>query len=304
MSKNKEKPEKKKKDKHNDEPENGPELAPGQESHKNEAEAKPAQGEKPRMKREFYENELAKLNVELVKLQEWIKAQRLRVVVIFEGRDAAGKGGTIKTITAPLNPRIARVVALGIPTEREKSQWYFQRYVQYLPAAGEMVLFDRSWYNRAGVDRVMGFCTDDEYREFLRSCPEFERMLVRSGIILIKYWFSVSDDEQERRFQARMEDPTKRWKLSPMDMQSRTKWVEYSMAKDAMFASTDIKQAPWTVVPSDDKRHARLNVIRHLLGQVPYQDLTPEEITLPPRQADGGYVRPPITDQTFVPDVY
>ena len=306
MAKNKEKPEKekKKKDKSSVDPEERVELAPGQESGLDEAKAKSLPGQKPRIKREFYEEEIAKLNVELVKLQEWIKAQRLRVVIIFEGRDAAGKGGTIKTITAPLNPRIARVVALGIPTEREKSQWYFQRYVQHLPAAGEMVLFDRSWYNRAGVDRVMGFCTDDEYREFLRSCPEFERMLVRSGIILIKYWFSVSDDEQERRFQARMEDPTKRWKLSPMDMQSRTKWVEYSMAKDAMFASTDIKQAPWTVVPSDDKRRARLNVIRHLLSQIAYHDLTPEEITLPPRQPDGGYVRPPITDQTFVPDVY
>jgi len=306
MAKIKEKPEKekKKKDKSSVDPEERVELAPGQQSGLDEATAKTLLGDKPRIKREFYEQEIAKLNIELVKLQEWIKAQRLRVVIIFEGRDAAGKGGTIKTITAPLNPRIARVVALGIPTEREKSQWYFQRYVQHLPAAGEMVLFDRSWYNRAGVDRVMGFCTDDEYREFLRSCPEFERMLVRSGIILIKYWFSVSDDEQERRFQARMEDPTKRWKLSPMDMQSRTKWVEYSMAKDAMFASTDIKQAPWTVVPSDDKRRARLNVIRHLLNQIPYQDLTPEEITLPPRQPDGGYVRPPITDQTFVPDVY
>ena len=305
MAKNKEKSEeKKKKDKGGDEPADRPELAPGQASGKDEDVAALAHEKKERIKREFYESEIAKLNVELVKLQEWVKAQGLRVVIIFEGRDAAGKGGTIKTITAPLNPRIARVVALGIPTDREKRQWYFQRYVAHLPAAGEMVFFDRSWYNRAGVDRVMGFCTDDEYREFLRSCPEFERMLVRSGIILVKYWFSVSDDEQERRFQARMEDPTKRWKLSPMDMQSRTKWVEYSMAKDAMFASTDIKQAPWTVVPSDDKRRARLNVIRHLLSQIPYQDLTPEEITLPPRQADGGYVRPPITDQTFVPDVY
>ena len=195
-------------------------------------------------------------------------------------------------------------MALGVPTEREKTQWYFQRYVQHLPAAGEMVLFDRSWYNRAGVERVMGFCTEDEYREFLRSCPEFERMLVRSGIILIKYWFSVSDDEQERRFKARIEDPTKRWKLSPMDLQSRTKWVEYSKAKDAMFAATDIKQATWYVVNADDKKRARLNVIRHLLSLIPYEDLTPEPISLPPRQADGGYVRPPITDQTFVPEVY
>ncbi len=251
-----------------------------------------------------YEEELKRLNVELVKLQEWIKAKGLKVVVIFEGRDAAGKGGVIKTITAPLNPRICRVVALGVPSDREKTQWYFQRYVSHLPAAGEMVLFDRSWYNRAGVDRVMGFCTEDEYREFLRSCPEFERMLVRSGIILIKYWFSVSDEEQEKRFQARIADPTKRWKLSPMDLESRSKWVEYSKAKDAMFASTDIKQAPWYVVDADDKRRARLNCIRHLLSLIPYEDLTPVRIELPPRQADGGYVRPPITDQTFVPDVY
>jgi polyphosphate kinase len=265
------------------------------------------QAPKPKRKKmstEEYENELTKLNIELVKFQEWIKAQGLKVVVVFEGRDAAGKGGAIKTITAPLNPRYARVVALGVPTEREKTQWYFQRYVPHLPAAGEIVLFDRSWYNRAGVERVMGFCSEDEYREFLRSCPEFERMLVRSGILLVKYWFSVSDDEQERRFQARIDDPTKRWKLSPMDMQSRTKWVEYSKAKDAMFAATDIKQSTWYVVNADDKKRARLNVIRHLLGLIPYQDLTPEPISLPPRQADGGYVRPPITDQTFVPEVY
>ncbi len=259
---------------------------------------------KKRISREFYEAEIARLNVELVKLEEWVKARGLKVVIVFEGRDAAGKGGAIKTIMEPLNPRYARVVALGVPTEREKSQWYFQRYVAHLPAAGEMVLFDRSWYNRAGVERVMGFCAEDEYREFLRSCPEFERMLVRSGIILVKYWFSVSDDEQERRFQARIDDPTKRWKLSPMDLQSRTKWVEYSKAKDAMFAATDIKQAPWYVVNADDKKRARLNVIRHLLSLIPYEDLTPEPIALPPRQPDGGYVRPPITDQTFVPDVY
>lgn len=259
---------------------------------------------KKKMSRKEYEAELAKLNVELVKLLEWIKYKGLKVVVIFEGRDAAGKGGAIKTITAPLNPRYCRVVALGVPTEKEKTQWYFQRYVAHLPAAGELVLFDRSWYNRAGVEHVMGFCTEDEYREFLRSCPEFERMLVRSGIILIKYWFSVSDEEQERRFQARLNDPTKRWKLSPMDVQSRARWVEYSKAKDAMFASTDIKQAPWYVVNADDKRRARLNVIRHLLSLIPYEDLTPERIELPPRQPDGGYVRPPITDQTFVPEYY
>ncbi|HEX7471845.1 MAG TPA: polyphosphate kinase 2, partial [Candidatus Limnocylindrales bacterium] len=210
-----------------------------------------------------YLAELARLQVELVKLQEWVRHTGLRIVVLFEGRDAAGKGGTIKTITLSLNPRFARVVALGTPTEREQSQWYFQRYVAHLPAAGEMVFLDRSWYNRAGVERVMGFCTDEEYREFLRSCPEFERMLVRSGIVLIKYWFSVSDQEQERRFQGRLDDPTKRWKLSPMDLESRARWVEYSRAKDEMFQSTDIKQAPWFVVNADNKKRARLNVISH-----------------------------------------
>ena len=257
-----------------------------------------------KMKTKDYERELRKLQIELVKLQEWIKAKGLKVVIIFEGRDAAGKGGCIKRITECLNPRYARVVALPVPTEREKTQWYFQRYVSHLPAAGEMVFFDRSWYNRAGVERVMGFCTDEEYSEFLRSCPEFERMLVRSGIILLKYWFSVSDKEQERRFQARIDDPTKRWKLSPMDMASRTKWVEYSKAKDEMFKYTDIKQAPWWVVNSDDKKRARLNCISHLLSMIPYEDLTPEPITLPPRQPDGGYVRPPMSDQTFVPEIY
>ena len=249
-----------------------------------------------------YEDELAKLQIELVKLQEWIKDKGLKVVCIFEGRDAAGKGGVIKRITESLNPRICRVVALGTPTEREKTQWYFQRYVPHLPAAGEMVLFDRSWYNRAGVERVMGFCTDEEYQEFMRSCPEFERMLVRSGIILIKYWFSVSDDEQERRFQGRIKDPTKRWKLSPMDLESRKMWVEYSKAKDQMFAHTDIKQAPWYVVNADVKKHARLNCIKHLLSMIPYEDLTPEPIKLPPREQAGGYVRPPLSDQTFVPE--
>jgi polyphosphate kinase 2 len=237
-------------------------------------------------------------------LQEWVRHRNLKVVVIFEGRDAAGKGGVIKRITESLNPRVCRVVALPAPTEREKTQWYFQRYVAHLPAGGEIVLFDRSWYNRAGVERVMGFCTDDEYSEFLRSVPEFERMLVRSGIILIKYWFSVSDREQEKRFQERINNPTKRWKLSPMDLNSRARWVEYSKAKDEMFAHTDIKQAPWHVVNADDKRCARLNCIRHLLSMIPYEDLTPEPILLPPRQAEGGYVRPPITDQTFVPQYY
>lgn len=256
------------------------------------------------MNQEDYEKALAKLQIELVKLQEWIKVNGLKVVVIFEGRDAAGKGGVIKRITQSLNPRICRVVALGTPTEREKVQWYFQRYVAHLPAAGEMILFDRSWYNRAGVERVMGYCTEEEYREFLRSCPEFERMLVRSGIILIKFWFSVSDEEQEQRFKARIDDPTKRWKLSSMDLESRAKWVEYSKAKDEMFAHTDIKQAPWYVVDADDKNRARLNCIHHLLSLIPYEDLTPEPIQLPPRENRSGYVRPPITDQTFVPEVY
>jgi len=257
-----------------------------------------------RLDRRFYDKELRRLHIELVKLQEWVKATGRRVVVIFEGRDAAGKGGVIKRITEPLNPRIARVVALGVPTEREKTQWYFQRYVQHLPAAGEIVLFDRSWYNRAGVERVMGFCTDDEYEDFLRTCPEFERMLVRSGIQVVKYWFSVSDEEQERRFRARIGDPTKRWKLSPMDMQSRTRWVEYSRAKDAMFAHTDIKQAPWYVVEADQKKRARINCISHLLSLMPYEDLTPEPVELPPRQEGGTYVRSPMGDQTFVPDLF
>lgn len=257
-----------------------------------------------KMKGKTYDKELARLYLELVKLQEWVRHAGLKVVVVFEGRDAAGKGGTIKCITQSLNPRICRVVALGTPTEREKTQFYFQRYVPHLPASGEVVLFDRSWYNRAGVERVMGFCTEEEYREFLRSCPEFERMLVRSGIILIKYWFSVSDEEQERRFQARISDPTKHWKLSPMDLQSRARWVEYSRAKDEMFAHTDIKQAPWWVVTADDKRRARLNCIAHLLKQLPYQEVEREKVKIPPRQGKEGYVRPPLKDQNFVPGVY
>ncbi|MBT6095171.1 MAG: polyphosphate kinase 2 [Rhodospirillaceae bacterium] len=260
--------------------------------------------ERKKMPSKLYEQELAKLQIELVKLQEWIKDQGLKVVVLFEGRDAAGKGGTIKRITQSLNPRVCRVVALGTPTEREKSQWYFQRYVPHLPAAGEMVLFDRSWYNRAGVERVMGFCDEEEYEEFLRSCPEFERMLVRSGIILIKYWFSVSDAEQERRFQGRIEDPTKRWKLSPMDIESRNRWQEYSRAKDINFAHTDIKQAAWHVVEADVKKRARLNCIHHLLSLIPYEDLTPEPFELPPRPKQTGYVRPPKDDQNLVPDRY
>jgi len=263
----------------------------------------PAEGQLA-VDKKAYEKELARLQKELIKLQEWIRLKNLKLVVIFEGRDAAGKGGVIKRITESLNPRVCRVVALPAPTEREKTQWYFQRYVAHLPAGGEMVLFDRSWYNRANVERVMGFCTNEEYAEFLRSVPEFERMLVRSGIILIKYWFSVSDKEQEIRFQARIDDPTKRWKLSPMDLNSRARWVEYSKAKDEMFAHTDIKQAPWYVVNADNKRCARLNCIHHLLSMIPFEDLTPEPIILPPRQKEEGYIRPPITDQTFVPAVY
>ena len=251
-----------------------------------------------------YESELFRLQLELVKMVEWIKHEKLKVVVIFEGRDAAGKGGVIKRITQHLSPRICRVVALPAPTERELTQWYFQRYVPHLPAAGEMVLFDRSWYNRAGVERVMEFCTDEEYRDFMRSCPEFERMLVRSGIRLIKYWFSVSDEEQEKRFQARLHQSHKRWKLSPMDLESRRRWVAYSKAKDAMFAHTDIKQAPWYVVDADVKKHARLNCISHLLSMVDYEDLTPESIELPKREDAGAYVRPPFSEQTLVPATY
>lgn len=248
--------------------------------------------------------ELARLQVELVKLQEWVRASGLKLVVLFEGRDAAGKGGAIKRITETLNPRFCRVVALGTPTERERTQWYFQRYVAHLPAAGEMVLFDRSWYNRAGVERVMGFCTEAEYEEFLRSCPEFERMLTRSGITLVKYWFSVSDEEQERRFQARIANPAKRWKLSPIDIESRARWADYSRAKDEMFRHTDIKQAPWWVVNADDKARARLNCIHHLLSLVPYGEPETPEVHLPPRQDERTYVRPPVEEQTFVPEVY
>ena len=252
-----------------------------------------------------YEKELERLQIELVKLQEWIKHKKLKIVVIFEGRDAAGKGGTIKRITESLNPRICSVVALPAPTEREKTQWYFQRYAAHLPAAGEMVILDRSWYNRAGVERVMEFCNEDEYEEFMRSCPEFERMLVRSGIKLVKYWFSVSDEEQERRFQARSNAPTKRWKLSPMDLESRNRWVEYSRAKDFMFAHTDIKQAPWHVVNSDNKKHARINCITHLLSLIDYEDLTPEKVALDARPPIArNYVRPPMDDQSFVPSAF
>ena len=257
-----------------------------------------------KMKSSEYQKKLRNLEIELVKLQEWVKTNKLKVVVVFEGRDAAGKGGVIKTIAGCLNPRICRIVALGIPTEKEKTQWYFQRYVSELPSGGEIVLFDRSWYNRAGVEKVMGFCTNEEYEEFLRSCPEFERMLVRSGIILIKYWFSISDKEQEKRFQDRIKDPTKHWKISQMDVESREKWVEYSIAKDKMFSYTDIRQSPWFVVPADDKRRARLNCIDHLLSMIPYKDVTRKTIKLPPLKHEVAYVRPPITEQNFVPEKY
>jgi polyphosphate kinase 2 len=251
-----------------------------------------------------YERKLALLQVELVKLQYWAKHTGTRIVILFEGRDAAGKGGTIKRITEPLNPRGCRVVALGTPSDREKTEWYFQRYVPHLPAAGEIVCFDRSWYNRAGVEHVMGFCTDAQYQEFMQSCPEFERMLVKSGIILLKYWFSVSDEEQERRFQSRTTDPARRWKLSPMDLESRDRWVEYSQAKDAMFAHTNIPEAPWFTVEADDKKRARLNCISHFLSKIPYVDITPEPLELPPRKQAHNYVRPPRNEQFFVPQVY
>ena len=258
-------------------------------------------------KKEFkknYEDKLQELQIELVKLQDWVIDKGKKIAIVFEGRDAAGKGGTIKRITENLNPRYCKVIALAAPTDREKSQWYYQRYVPYMPAAGEIVIFDRSWYNRGGVEHVMGFCTDKQYINFLQTCPEFERMLVRSGIILIKYWFSVSNEEQERRFQARGQDRHKYWKLSPMDMESRSRWVEYSRAKDEMFAATDIKQAPWFVVPSDDKKRARLNCISHLLSMIPYTDVKPDVPDLPPLDDTGGYVRPPLHDQTFVPKIY
>jgi polyphosphate kinase 2 len=253
----------------------------------------------------FYEKELARLQVELVKMQYWVKHTGTRIVVLFEGRDAAGKGGTIKRITEPLNPRGCRVVALGTPSDREKTEWYFQRYVAHLPAAGEIVCFDRSWYNRAGVEKVMGFCTDHQYDEFMQTCPEFERMIVKSGVILLKYWFSVSDDEQERRFQSRITDPARRWKLSPMDLESRDRWVEYSQAKDVMFAHTNIPEAPWFTVEADDKKRARLNCISHILSMINYVDMTPDPLELPPRKsAPVDYVRPPINEQFFVPQRY
>jgi polyphosphate kinase len=255
-----------------------------------------------RIPRKAYERELARLQEELVKMAEWVKDSGTRLVVIFEGRDAAGKGGTIKRITEFLNPRIARIVALPVPTERQRTQWYFQRYVEQLPAGGEIVLFDRSWYNRAGIEKVLGFCTPEEHRRFLQQCPIFERQLVNDGIYLIKYWFSVSDEEQARRFGARIDDPMRRWKLSPTDLFSRTRWVDYSRAKDEMFVHTDIPEAPWFVVPADDKRRARLNCMAHLLSQVPYVPKKLERLELPERQSDEGYVRPSPDIYTYVPD--
>lgn len=256
-----------------------------------------------KLPKNVYEEKLAELQTELVKFQEWVVHNGLKVVVIFEGRDAAGKGGAIKRITESLNPRTCRVVALPKPTEKERTQWYFQRYVAHLPSAGEIVLFDRSWYNRAGVERVMGFCSDEEYWEFLKSVPEFEDMLIRSGILLIKYWFSVSDEEQEERFQDRINDETKRWKLSEMDLAARSKWVEYSKAKDVMFQYTDTESSPWHVIDSDYKRNARINVISHFLSMIPYEDLPYEKLELPKRQENSGYIRPPIESMKFVPDV-
>ncbi len=276
----------------------------GKGDRRKEARAPNEPGRPSKFDNATYFKELGRLQIELVKLQEWIKTRHLKVVTLFEGRDAAGKGGTIKRITETLNPRVVRVVALGVPTERERTEWYFQRYVPQLPAAGEWVIFDRSWYNRAGVERVMGFCSEDEVMEFFRSCPPFEEMLIRSGIILVKYWFSVSDEEQDRRFKARIDDPTKRWKLSEMDLESWNKWVEYSKAKDEMFRYTDTKLSPWHVVNADDKKRARLNMIHHLLSLIPYEDLTPKPFKLPERRDDTGYVRPPIENQTFVPEVY
>ncbi|MFI6544194.1 polyphosphate kinase 2 [Streptomyces prunicolor] len=255
-----------------------------------------------KLPREKYETELLRLQTELVKLQEWVRAEGTRLVIVFEGRDAAGKGGTIKRVAEHLNPRVARIAALPKPTDRQRTQWYFQRYVEHLPAAGEIVLFDRSWYNRAGVERVMGFCSKEEYQLFLRQCPIFERMLEEDGIVLRKYWFSVSDAVQQDRFRRRLEDPLRRWKLSPMDLESITHWEDYSRAKDEMLVHTDISEAPWYVVESDDKRRARLNMIAHLLGSLPYREVSPPVLELPPRPPATGYERPPRDLQTYVPD--
>jgi polyphosphate kinase 2 len=255
-----------------------------------------------RLPRSVYDHELMRLQIELALMQDWVRDAGARIAVVFEGRDASGKGGTIKRIQERLNPRWCRIVALPAPSERERSQWYFQRYVPHLPAAGEIVLFDRSWYNRAGVERVMGFCTPDEHRRFLRQCPQFERMLVEDGVVLLKYWFSVSDAEQERRFRARIEDPTRRWKLSEMDLESRRRFVDFSRAKDEMFVHTDTDVAPWHVVEADNKRSARVNCIAHLLSQVPYVVHERPSLTLPARQPDEGYVRPERSTMRYVPD--
>src|SRR5210317_956624 len=263
----------------------------------------PEKRDKKRINEKFYLKELEKLQIELVKLQDWIQNKGLKVVVILEGRDATGKGGVIKRISQSMNPRVCKIVALGTPSSREKSQWYFQRYVPHLPSAGEMILFDRSWYNRAGVEHVMGFCNQIEYNEFMRSCPEFERMLIRSGIILLKYWFSVSDEEQERRFRSRINDPMKGWKLSPMDLKSREHWLEYSKAKDEMFKFTDTKQSPWYVVPADNKKKARLNCISHLLSQIPYKGIKHPKVKLPKRQKPDGYEAPDRV-YNYVPQKY
>ncbi|MET9132623.1 polyphosphate kinase 2 [Streptomyces antibioticus] len=257
---------------------------------------------KARVPRAAYETELLRLQTELVKLQEWVRAENARLVVVFEGRDAAGKGGTIKRVAEHLNPRVARIAALPKPTERERTQWYFQRYVEHLPAAGEIVLFDRSWYNRAGVEHVMGFCTKQEYQLFLRQCPVFERMLIDDGILLRKYWFSVSDTEQQARFRKRLDDPLRRWKLSPMDLESLTRWEAYSRAKDEMMVHTDLPESPWNIVESDDKRRARLNMIAHLLGSLPYHDVPPQVLELPERPESTGYLRTPRELQNYVPD--
>ncbi len=278
-------------------------------AHKNQAvasaprknhQAKPERAE--RVPRRQYEAELFRLQAELVKAQEWVRAEQARIVVIFEGRDAAGKGSTIKRVNQYLNPRLARIAALPAPTEREQTQWYFQRYIEHLPAAGQIVLFDRSWYNRAGVEHVMGFCTKEEYARFLHQCPIFERLLVEDGVLLRKYWFSVSDAEQQERFRSRLEDPMRRWKLSPMDLESVTRWEDYSRAKDEMMLHTDIPEAPWYVVESDDKRRARINMIAHLLSTIPYHDVQRPPLELPPRPAAQGYVRVPREMQTYVPD--
>jgi len=260
--------------------------------------------QRKRLKKKIYESELERLQSDLVKMQYWVKATGFRIIVVFEGRDAAGKGGTIKRLTEPMNPRGCRVVALGTPSDQQKTQWYFQRYVEHFPSAGEIVVFDRSWYNRAGVERVMGFCSEEQVEQFLDDCPRFEQMLVNSGILLLKYWFSVSDTEQEVRFQSRIDDPTRRWKLSPMDLEARNRWVEFSKAKDAMFAHTNIPEAPWFTVEADDKRRARLNCLRHVLSKVPWKDMTPAAITLPDRPQQGAYTRPPMNEQFFVPNAY